>query len=61
MRKDLYGVSISDDDTRDTIGEIFRKYNIVLEPHGAIAWKAIKEYSKSLSQNTLRKTALYFT
>jgi threonine synthase len=51
MRKDLFGVSVSDDKTRETISEIFRKYNILLEPHGAIAWQAIKEYSRSLEQN----------
>ncbi len=47
MRSDLYGVSVSDDDTRETIAEAWRKYQILLEPHGAIAWKGIKEYSKS--------------
>jgi threonine synthase len=51
MRRDLFGVSVPEDDTRATIAEIFRKYNILLEPHGAIAWKAIKEYSKSVKQN----------
>ena len=51
MRKDLFGVSVSENDTRETIADIFRKYNIVLEPHGAIAWHAIKEYSRSLGQN----------
>jgi threonine synthase len=51
MRRDLFGASVSDDDTRETITDIFRKYNILLEPHGAIAWQAIKEYSRSLTQN----------
>jgi len=51
MRRDLFGVSVSDADTRETISDIFRKYNILLEPHGAIAWQAIKEYSRSLKQN----------
>jgi threonine synthase len=45
MRMDMFGVSVSDDDTRDTIHDIYRKYKILLEPHGAIAWHAIKEYS----------------
>jgi threonine synthase len=50
MRRDLFGVYVSDDDTREAISEIFRKYNIILEPHGAIAWQAIKEYSKCIKQ-----------
>lgn len=51
MRRDLFGVSVSDDDTGETITDILRKYKILLEPHGAIAWQAIKEYSRSLTQN----------
>ena len=46
MRKDLFAVSVTDEETRETIAEIYRKYNILLEPHGAIAWKGIKEYSE---------------
>ncbi len=46
MRKDLYGVSISDDITSLTISDVFNKYNILLEPHGAIAWQGIREYSR---------------
>jgi threonine synthase len=46
MKEDLFGVSVSDAETRITIAEIFRKYNIVTEPHGAIAWRGITEYTK---------------
>ena len=44
MREDLFAVSVTDEETRITIGELYRKYNILLEPHGAIAWQGIKEY-----------------
>ena len=44
MREDLFGVSVSDAETRITIAEIFRKHNIILEPHGAVAWKGMNEY-----------------
>jgi threonine synthase len=47
MRSDLFGISVSDDDTRVTIADTYRKFNILLEPHGAIAWQGIKEYLKS--------------
>jgi threonine synthase len=50
MRKDLFGVSVSDEKTRLTIAEVFRKYNILLEPHGAVAWQAIRQYSRSVTQ-----------
>src|SRR5664280_1541852 len=45
MRKDLFAVSVTDEETRKTIDEAYRKYNLLLEPHGAIAWKGIKDYS----------------
>lgn len=45
MREDLFSVSISDDYTRNTIEEEYRKHNLLLEPHGAIAWKGMKDYT----------------
>jgi threonine synthase len=44
MRNDLFGVSVSDEQTRDVISETFSNYGILLEPHGAIAWRGITEY-----------------
>lgn len=44
MRNDLFAVSVSDEATRMTIADIYKKYNILLEPHGAIAWYGINEY-----------------
>jgi threonine synthase len=46
MRNDLYGMSVSDNETRETISEIFRAHRILLEPHGAIAWHGMNEYLK---------------
>jgi threonine synthase len=45
MREDLFAVSINDEVTKRVIDEEYRKYNIILEPHGAIAWEGLKEYS----------------
>jgi threonine synthase len=58
MRQDLYAISVTDSETRKTIDEAYRKYNLILEPHGAIAWKGIKEYS---SQNNLPGKSLYIS
>ncbi len=44
MREELYGVSVTDDETRETISGMFRDYGILLEPHGAIAWRGLTEY-----------------
>lgn len=51
MREDLYGVSFSDDDTRNIIAGVYRKYNIILEPHGALAWLGIKYFSDSINSS----------
>jgi threonine synthase len=45
MREDLFAVSVTDEETKSTIEDIYRKYNLILEPHGAIAWKGLKNFS----------------
>jgi len=60
MRDDLYGISISDEITGMTIADVYRKYNIVLEPHGAVAWRGIEEYS-GLKLNSKSKKQLYIS
>lgn len=47
MREDFFAVSVTDEETRDILGEVYRKYNILLEPHGAVAWKGVREYFRS--------------
>ncbi len=47
MRKELFGVSVSDEITRDTISKVYRKFNTLLEPHGAVAWNGIEKYLRS--------------
>jgi len=44
MRRDFFATSISDKETKMTITEVLNRYNILLEPHGAVAWKGLKEY-----------------
>jgi len=46
MCEDLFGISVNDEETKITIDEVFRRYNLLLEPHGAVAWKGLKEYSE---------------
>jgi threonine synthase len=44
MRDELFGVSVTDDQTRNVISDLFSDYGVMLEPHGAIAWQGLKEY-----------------
>lgn len=41
IRRDLVSVEISDDETREAIGDAYRQYGIIIEPHGAVGFKAI--------------------
>jgi len=47
MRRDLYSSSISDDRTRQTIQEVWNKYQLLLEAHGAVAWRGFEEWLKT--------------
>jgi threonine synthase len=44
MRKDLYAVSITDEETRQTIKEAYSRHGVLLEPHGAVAWAGLMKY-----------------
>ncbi len=46
MRQDIFSVSVSDDATINAVRSFYRKYGSIIEPHGAVAWSAIKEYLK---------------
>ncbi len=44
LHEDIYAVSISDNETTNTIREIYKKFNVVLEPHGAAGWAGLQKY-----------------
>ena len=44
LRRDIYAVSISDEETRDTIRTAYEEHGMVLEPHGAVGWAGLKRY-----------------
>ena len=46
MRKDLYAVSITDEETREAIKEAYSRYEVLLEPHGAVGWAGLMKYLK---------------
>ncbi|MEK6864008.1 MAG: homoserine kinase [Nanoarchaeota archaeon] len=47
MRKHIFSAAISDEETIETIREFYRKYNLIIEPHGAVAVKALQKYSEN--------------
>jgi threonine synthase len=44
MRRDLFSSSISDQRTRETIREVWNKYGLLLEAHGAVAWRGFEDW-----------------
>jgi len=44
MRSDFKGVRVTDEDTRETITGSYNHYGLMLEPHGAVAWKGLQKY-----------------
>ena len=44
VRKSIYSISVTDDDTIATICEVYKKYNYVLDPHGAVGYKASQRF-----------------
>ncbi|MCX5855083.1 MAG: threonine synthase, partial [Deltaproteobacteria bacterium] len=44
MRRHIFSVSISDEDTRKTIKRIYDRYGVLLEPHGAVGWRGLEIY-----------------
>jgi len=49
MRRDLYSVSVSDDETRAAIRQAWERHRLLLEPHGAVAWWGFQLYRRETS------------
>lgn len=44
MRRDLFSSSVSDDATRSTIRSAWDEHRLLLEPHGAVAWRGFLDF-----------------
>jgi len=44
MQEELFAVSISDERTKQTIEQAYKRYGLLLEPHGAVGWAGLQEY-----------------
>jgi threonine synthase len=47
MKKDIYGVSFSDAQTKEVIKKVFDTYNYILDPHGAVAYLGLLDFIKN--------------
>ncbi len=44
MREDIYSVSINNEQHYSTIRNVYDTFGVVLDPHGAVGWKALEDY-----------------
>ena len=44
MRRNLFSTSVSDDRTRATIKQAWNDHRLLLEPHGAVAWRGFLDF-----------------
>ncbi len=58
MRRDLFSSSISDERTRATIKAVWDKHQLLLEPHGAVAWRGFEDWEQTETLNGLPAVVL---
>ena len=46
LRDNIFAISINDEKTRETISEAYKKYKLLLEPHGAVGWAGLEHFLK---------------
>ena len=50
LRREIFAVSISDAQTRQTIRSAYEQHRLLLEPHGAVAWAGLQLYLQQAGQ-----------
>ena len=58
MREDLYSRGVSNPDHYKAIQEVYERFNIIIEPHGAVGWRVLDTF---LSGNHDRLAVIYET
>ena len=49
ISEEIVGISITDEETKQTIKEVFQDHHYTLDPHGAIGYCALKKYAETNS------------
>jgi threonine synthase len=53
MKQDMWTISISEEETRNTIKTAWERYKLLLEPHGAVGWAGLERFSKEENADRL--------
>jgi len=44
MRKDLYSISVSNPDHYHAMRDVYERFGIIIEPHGAVGWRTLETF-----------------
>ena len=53
MRRHIFSVSVTDEQTRETIKSVYERYHVILEQHGAVGWAGLEAYLKTTQDKNL--------
>ncbi len=53
MRRHIFSVSVTDEQTRATIKSVYERYKVILEQHGAVGWTGLEAYFKIAPEQKL--------
>ena len=56
MREEIWSTSVNNEQHYLTMKEVYTKYKVILDPHGAVGWRALEEYTN----NNLEKLAVIY-
>lgn len=58
MRRDIVGMSISDETTLETVARVEKAHGYVMCPHTAVGYAAVEEYRRTATDDTKNATAI---
>jgi len=53
MEKDVLGFKVTDNETLETIKKVYNDHGYILDPHGAVGYKAIKDFLNDKGQKSI--------
>jgi threonine synthase len=51
MQENISGYSLTDAQTREAMQEVYKQYNYIIDPHGAVAYKAFNNFQQQEKQH----------
>lgn len=46
MRRDLFSIGVTNPQHYETMRDVYKKYGVILDPHGAVGWKSLEAFLK---------------